>query len=94
MKINVQNDKITFKISHKSDTWFHVKDYPGTHLVIQNKGEKLTDEDIRYAAMLTAKLSGINAKCSVDYTEIKNVKKIKGPNPGLVTYTNQKTITV
>ncbi len=93
-KNNVQNDKITFKISHKSDTWFHVKDYPGTHLVIQNKGEKLTDEDIRYAAMLTAKLSGINAKCSVDYTEIKNVKKIKGPNPGLVTYTNQKTITV
>ena len=35
-----------------------------------------------------------NDKITVDYTNIKYVKKIPGGKPGMVTYTNYKTIIV
>lgn len=93
-KNNVQNDTITNKLAKKNYLWFHAKNIPGSHVVIFS--DKCNNEIINVASMLAAYFS--KAKNDdftyVDYTYIKNVKKISKATPGMVTYTNQKTLKV
>ncbi len=91
-KNNKQNDFLTFKLSKKSDLWFHTKDIPGSHVVIHH--DNPDEETIREAAMLSAYYSKARSSSSVpvDYTEIRHVKKPSGSKPGFVIYFEQKTI--
>lgn len=95
-KNNLQNDYITTKLTSKSDMWFHVKNIPGSHVVIFSGGNPISDETLLQAATLAA----INSKAAsssqvpVDYTYIKNVKKPSGAKPGMVIYTTNKTLFV
>ena len=89
-----QNDYITLKVARKEDLWFHVKDSPGSHVIL--KTDKIFDEDIKKAAYLAALNSSLASanKVDVDYTEKKNVNKAKGAKDGMVYYVNFSTITV
>lgn len=91
-KNNLQNDAITNKLARRDYLWFHAKDIPGSHVVIfdNNPGE----DTIEVASMLAAYYSKFKNEeyVNVDRTLIKNVKKISGAKPGLVTYTGQKTV--
>ena len=95
-KNNLQNDYITTKLASKSDMWFHVKNIPGSHVVIFSGGNPISDKTLLQAATLAA----INSKAAsssqvpVDYTYIKNVKKPSGAKPGMVIYTTNKTLFV
>lgn len=93
-KNNYQNDKLTFKTARYNDTWFHTKDIPGSHVVLQNGGVEPIEEDILLAASLAAHFSKArgSSKIPVDYTEIRYVKKPSGSKPGFVIFTNQKTL--
>ena len=91
---NIQNDQLTFKVSHKEDLWFHLRNEPGTHVILECHNKDYSEDDIVYAANVAGILSGKTVKCDIDYTEVKNVKKIKNQNPGLVNYYNYKTITI
>lgn len=93
-KNSKQNDYITLKVARKEDLWFHVKDSPGSHVIL--KTDKIYDEDIRKAAYLAALNSSLanENKVDVDYTEKKNVNKAKGAKDGMVYYVNFSTITV
>lgn len=91
---NIQNDELTNKLAHKEDIWFHLRNEPGSHVILCSAKKDYTKDDLIYAALLAAKLSGKTTKSDVDYTEVKNVKKIPGAKPGLVTYKNFKTLTV
>lgn len=93
-KNNIQNDKLTFKIAKKTDTWLHTKDIHGSHVIIRSA--ILTDDLLTYAAKLAAEHSKSkgNGKISVDYTLVKNVKKIPGAKPGMVIYTDYRTIII
>lgn len=90
---NLMNDRLTFKLSKNYDLWFHTKDIPGSHVVVQNDGREFTDKVIREAAMLAARNSkaGNSSNVPVDYTIIKNVKKPSGAKPGMVIYVDYKT---
>lgn len=90
---NLMNDRLTLKLSKNYDLWFHTKDIPGSHVVVQNDGREFTDKVIREAAMLAAKNSkaGNSSNVPVDYTIIKNVKKPSGAKPGMVIYVDYKT---
>ena len=92
-KNNVQNEYLTHKYSKPNDMWFHVKDAPGSHVVIHFEGE-LDEELIRSAATLAAYYSTFkdSSSVAVDYTRIKYIKKIPGKKACFVTYTHQKTI--
>ena len=86
-KNNVQNDYITTKISEKSDWWFHVKNMPGSHVLMQSHGEEPSEKDFTEAAEIAAyysKAEGNNI--AVDYTYAKHVKKPAGSKPGYVIY--------
>lgn len=93
-KNSKQNDYITLKVARKEDLWFHVKDSPGSHVIL--KTDEIFDEDIRKAAYLAALNSSLSSenKVDVDYTEKKNVNKAKGAKDGMVYYVNFSTITV
>ena len=93
-KNSKQNDYITLKVARKDDLWFHVKDSPGSHVIL--KTDKISDDDIMAAAYLAAINSSLanDNKVDVDYTEKKNVNKAKGAKDGMVYYENFSTIRV
>ncbi len=93
---NKQNDKLTCKDSEKTDVWLHTKDITGSHTVISAKGESVPDDVIRTAAQLAAHFSKAkdSSQVGVDYTLIKYVKKPAGAKPGMVIFTNNKTLYV
>ncbi|MBR7083007.1 MAG: DUF814 domain-containing protein, partial [Clostridia bacterium] len=93
-KNNIQNDLITLKYSKKSDWWFHVKNAPGSHVVMTcNADDEPPARDFTEAAQLAAfwssRKDGENV--AVDYTKIRNVKKPSGAVPGYVIYTSNYT---
>ncbi|MDF2606689.1 MAG: hypothetical protein K0S34_884 [Bacillales bacterium] len=93
-KNNKQNDYLTNKLAKRDEYWLHTKDIPGSHVIVRNNNP--SERTLYEAAILAAFFSkGKNSSSvPVDYTQIKNVKKIKGAKPGLVTYDNNNTIYV
>ncbi|WP_239710882.1 MULTISPECIES: NFACT RNA binding domain-containing protein [unclassified Mammaliicoccus] len=93
-KNNKQNDYLTHKVARKNQLWFHTKDIPGSHVVIQE--DEPTDTTIEEAAMIAAYYSKASqsAQIPVDYTAIRNVHKPSGAKPGFVTYDSQSTLYV
>lgn len=93
---NKQNDKLTCKDSEKTDIWLHTKNITGSHTVIMCNGEQPPERTIIEAAVIAAYHSkGKNSsQVPVDYTFIKNVKKPNGAKPGMVIFTNNKTLYV
>lgn len=93
-KNNLQNDWLTLKKANKTDIWFHVKNIPGSHVILQSA--EATDEDIRETAEIAAYFSKAknSAHVQVDYVQDKRVKKPNGAKPGFVIYTGQNSIEV
>lgn len=89
-----QNDYITLKLANKNDYFFHVRNAPGSHVIL--KTNLLNENDIKIASYLAASNSSQakSNKVDVDYTEKKNVNKSKGAKLGMVYYENFKTVTV
>ena len=89
---NLQNDELTFRIAEKSDIWFHVKDLPGSHVIMVTDGEEPADVDYTEAAALAAYYSKFSGDvAAVDYTRVKNIKKPQGAKPGFVIYKTNYT---
>ncbi|MBR3680871.1 MAG: DUF814 domain-containing protein [Clostridia bacterium] len=83
---------MTFKIAQKDDIWFHVKDIPGSHVILVTDGEEPTDRDYTEAASVAAYYSKASSDLvAVDYTRVKNIKKPQGSKPGFVTYKTNYT---
>ncbi|MBO4261973.1 MAG: DUF814 domain-containing protein, partial [Clostridia bacterium] len=94
---NIQNDLITTKLAAPNDMWFHVKNYPGSHVILRLSlsGGSYTNAQLVEAATIAAKRSGFSGgSCEVDFTRVKHVKKLSGARPGMVNYTDFKTIVV
>lgn len=91
-KNNIQNDYLTNHLARNTDYWFHVKDAPGSHVIL--RCSELTEKNIRLAAQAASIYSKFHSSSSVavDYTMRKYIKKIPGLKGCEVTYTNQKTI--
>lgn len=91
-KNNLQNDYLTFKLARKEDMWFHAANTFGAHVII--KTPELDEPKIRLCAHLAAYYSKARHGSSVEvyYTQAKNIKKIPGANPGLVSLSTQKSI--
>ncbi len=93
---NKQNDKLTLKDSDKSDIWLHTHNIAGSHVIIKTNGEQVPDSTIEQAARLSALHSKAksSSQVPVDYTLVKFVKKPSGAKPGMVIFTNNKTLYV
>ena len=93
-KNNLQNDRLSFKTANKNEFWFHVKDMPGSHVIVRSTAP--TDETIQEAAELAAYFSkGRNSDhVPVDYLRVKQLHKPNGAKPGFVIFRGQKTLSV
>jgi predicted ribosome quality control (RQC) complex YloA/Tae2 family protein len=93
---NMQNERLTFKKSSKDDIWFHVRAMPGSHTIAFTQGRPISDKTLLEAATIAAVNSkaATQSKADVDYTAVKNVRRIPGGRPGMVSYDNFSTITV
>ncbi len=93
-KNNRQNDRITLKTANPEHLWLHVKDIPGSHVIIQ--AADVPQQTLAEAAVLAAFYSKAqnSANVPVDYTLIKHVRKPRGAKPGMVIYDHQKTLFV
>jgi len=92
-KNNIQNDYLTHTVASRNEYWFHVQGGPGSHVVV--KSEAIPPENtLRAAANLAAYYSKFRNSSSVpvDYTQIKNLKKIPGQKGSKVIITGHRTI--
>ena len=87
-KNNLQNDELTFQFAKGNDWWFHAKDAPGSHVIVQSRGDELPDRTFEEAARLAAYYSAnrSSSKVEIDYVEKKQVKKPNKAKPGFVVY--------
>lgn len=93
---NKQNDMLTTKLAEKSDIWLHTKNITGSHVIIRANGQAVPDDTIVYAARLAAFHSKAknSSQVPVDYVPVKFVKKPSGSKPGMVIFTNNRTLYV
>ncbi|MDR3294934.1 MAG: NFACT family protein [Clostridiales Family XIII bacterium] len=93
---NRENDVLTFKQASSADLWFHTKDIPGTHVILFTGGRTPSERCIFEAAAIAAwhsKGRG-SENVPVDYVLVKHVKKPSGAKPGMVIFTNNRTLYV
>ncbi len=78
--------------SKASDFWFHLKDRPSSHVIVQNSKKTIPDNVIEQAAILCAKFSvDFAGTYEVDFTQRRNVKIQSGAN---VLYNPYTTIVI
>ena len=88
------NEEVTFHQAGRRDLWFHVRNYPGAHVVL--KGPDPHPREVQEAAALAAYFSKARQApaVDVDYTQRRHVRKIPRSAHGLVTYRDFSTIRV
>lgn len=91
-----QNDAVTFDIAGPEDLWLHSRGVPGAHVIVKWAGDRPDDAVLQAAAELAAHYSANRTagRVEVDYTARRDVRKIKGAGPGMVTYRNERTLRV
>ncbi len=95
------NDHITFRLSNKNDLWFHAKNKPGSHVILQSgdftyESVEQKTLDIYFSAELAKHFSKAknDYKADVEYCEVKNVIKDFDCVEGEVITNNTKFITI
>lgn len=93
---NRENDILTLKTASKTDVWMHTKDIPGSHVIVQTGGMEITETAVFEAAAIAAYHSKgrTGENIPVDYVPVRYVKKPAGAKPGMVIFTNNRTVWV
>ena len=93
---NKENEEISFSKGQPNDIWLHIKDIPGSHVLILRNNQELPNDVLLHAANLACEYSKAKKgdKVTVDYCERKFVKKIKNSKPGNVIYTNYHSLLI
>ena len=95
-KNNKQNDYITTKLGKNEDYWFHTKDIRGSHCLLKCNGKSVKEHTLVACCQIAAfhSKAKLSSNVPVDYCFVKYVKKPNGSKPGMVIYTNNKTMNV
>ena len=104
---NKENDYLSLKYANKSDIWFHVKDFHGSHTILKFLNDKnhvsegnILDSIPNSLIVKVAEITASHSKAKnssnvpVDYCEVRYVKKPSGSKPGMVIYNNYRTVNV
>ncbi len=91
-----QNAELTFDRAAPDDLWLHARGVPGAHVLIPTAQGLPSEDDVFWAAGVTAYYSRARRDTAVDVivTLKKHVRAIKGAAPGLVTYRHESTLRV
>jgi predicted ribosome quality control (RQC) complex YloA/Tae2 family protein len=91
-----QNEQVTFEMANGNDRWLHVRDVPGSHVVIRCGGQPVSPESLRAAAQLAAYFSSRRGEgaVAVAVTERRFVTRMPGGHRGQVHFREEETLTV
>jgi len=90
-----ENDQLLRKQARGNDIWLHVRDFPGGFVFIKTlKGKSVPLETLLDGANLALLYSSKKNKDKADihYTEVKNLRRLKGGKEGLVLAQNEKNL--
>lgn len=95
-KNNKQNDFLTLKRGRPGDLWLHVKNIPGSHVLVplaedQKFPDDVTLEEAAALAIYFSQARG-SSQVPVDYTHVRQLKKPNGAKPGMVVYEQNWTL--
>ncbi|KEP63327.1 UNVERIFIED_CONTAM: hypothetical protein HHA_222930 [Hammondia hammondi] len=84
-----QNERVSLVVARPTDLWFHVRDFPGAHVILRGQGcsWKPTKHHMQLAADCACYFSkgrGKSEQMAVTFTTAKNVSKVKGAPVGTV----------
>lgn len=88
------NHSLTFKHAHGNDWWLHVKDYPGSHVIIKvQRNTALDQETLLDAMQLALHYSKANKEkgADVSWTRKKYLSPMKGSTQGIVQISKHNT---
>jgi len=92
------NALISLKLAAGNDLWFHVKNYPGSHVILRrrHKAKVFTEREIMDAALLALYYSEARShgREEVIYTEAKHLRAVPGARAGTVHAAAARTLTV
>lgn len=93
---NKENDWLTLTFADKKDIWFHTKDIHGSHVILKVDNKPVDDEILIKCAEIAARHSKAkqSSNVPVDYCLVQFVKKPRCAKPGMVIFTNNKTLNV
>jgi predicted ribosome quality control (RQC) complex YloA/Tae2 family protein len=89
------NDFLLRRKSRKGDLWFHVKDFPGSHVILRREGpEPIPIDEMHTAAALAVHFSKARGKGKVQVmvADAADLGRAKGALPGQVTVKAYKTL--
>ena len=94
-KSSFYNDTLTFSVAKGNDLWLHVKDYPGSHVVIRTKKgvdvDPETIDDAVQIAIFHSKAKDANS-AEVCLTEQKHVSRFGKEKNGKVQLSKHKVL--
>jgi predicted ribosome quality control (RQC) complex YloA/Tae2 family protein len=91
------NAAVTFDLGTADDLWLHARGVPGAHVILRGRGAaEPPDPVVERAAELAAWYSAARsaARVEVDVAPRRHVRKIANAPPGLVRYSNERTVRV
>lgn len=94
-KSDKDGDTLTFTVANGNDWWFHVANYPGSHVVLKcPKGSDPDPESLKDAALLALHFSKAKKGGGDDITvtQVKHVSKARGAKAGLVSVSRHKKV--
>ncbi|MEC9282480.1 MAG: hypothetical protein VX642_07195 [Bdellovibrionota bacterium] len=77
--------------------WMHLKDVPGSHLIVEKtKNRELSDKELRLAGLELMKANKVELgeKAVIQFAECRYIRPIKGDKLGRVTVSQERTILV
>ncbi|MCK4643079.1 DUF814 domain-containing protein [bacterium] len=92
---DLENDELVKHVGNGNDWWFHIKDYPGSHVVLILGSKQSPDFDlILFGSALALSNSKAAASDSeeVIYTQKKYLRKVRRGKPGQFLFSNEKTV--
>jgi predicted ribosome quality control (RQC) complex YloA/Tae2 family protein len=91
----IGNAYVTFEVAGPDDVWLHARGAPGAHVVLRGEGQP-PDDVLERAAQLAAWHSANRgaSRVEVDAAARRHVRKIPSGPPGLVRYSNERTVRV
>jgi len=91
------NATVTFDLARGDDLWLHARGTPGAHVILRGDASTTPPPQVieRGAQLAAAHSAARQANAvEVDVTPRRYVKKIPGGPPGLVRYSNERTLRV
>lgn len=92
----VDNDQLTFSFAKGSDWWFHVRNFPGSHVIIKpkHKEEAPDNEAIQDAALLAFHFSKASKESHAEIcmTQKKHLARVSKKQPGKVMISKHKVL--